>query len=186
MRGFQRNTAFDKNAVFRAFPGARHNGSRCGKAKRTGAGNHQHRHKNRQCKSNAFASDQPGGSRNNRDNNNGWNKPSGDYIRQPRDGRFGILRLLNHAHNLGERRIPAFLIRPYTDRSIFVHCAAVDKITFLFFHRDALSCEHALIHRCVAIHHCAIHRDMHAGLHDHRIAKLHFFRCHGNLYAVAH
>ena len=84
----KRHATFDENAVFRALACPCHDSGGRGKAKRAGAGDHQNRHKNRQCKGDAFACDQPSDRRHNRDNGHGRHKPAGNHIRQPGNRRF--------------------------------------------------------------------------------------------------
>ena len=162
-------------AVSAPFSGADHDGGRRRKAKRTGAGDNQHRNGGGKGEFKGLAHKQPDDGAQQRKANNGWNKDAADLIGELGNRRFGGTCILHQPDDLRQSRVVSHAGGLKAEIAGFVDGRGHDLVAGIFFHRDGFAGQRRFIHRRTALDEHAVHRDGGARFDRNKIADLHLF-----------
>ncbi len=164
---------FDQNAVARRDAGASDDGRRCGQPQRTGAGDHQHRHRRQQRLSEVVADGVPHQQGEQGDGHHHRHEHGGDLVNQLLQRGLAHLGALHQCDDLAEAGV-----LPHGSGFNFQHAGAVDGtaqhlVALAARHRQALAGEDRLVQLAGAAHDFAIHRHPFAHQHPQPITAQH-------------
>src|SRR5688572_15015571 len=183
--GFQTLSPLDEHPVLRTAPRAYHYRRRRSETEGARAGDDQHRHEiHERHRKPHFGrrENEPGGKRRYRDAQNYRREDSADDVGESRDGGFRSLGIVNHSHDLLQRRIAADLCRLESECASQIERPAEHLFTRSLFDRQTLASEHGFVHRRAALADDPVDRDLIArpdlndvALYDRVDRNLHFF-----------
>ena len=143
---FQTFRRFYQNAVFCALARADHDGGRCGKPQRTGAGNDEYGNTDGKRKSKGLPQHQPDDGGKHCDADDNGHEHAADLIRQLRNGGFGGAGFFYQRDNLRKCRIIPDTCCLHFEIAAFVYSCANDGIAGLLFYGNGFACNRAFIH----------------------------------------
>ena len=150
---------FDQDAVFRALPGAHHDGHRGGQTQGAGAGDDQHGHAPGEGGGDAAGDNQPDrGGHGGNDHHHGY-EDARHLVGQLGDGGLGGGRLLHQADHLGQGGVLPHPQGLKNKRAGLVDGRGGHLVPHRLVHREALAGQGALVHGGRALHDDAVHRD---------------------------
>ena len=147
MRILQMFGAPDQYAVFRAFAGSHHDGSRSGQSQSTGAGNNQNGCEIDQGPGEIARIEQeiPTEKGQYGQDYDSWDEIAGNDICKSLNRRFGALGFLDNTDDLGQSRIFADFCRGKSECAKLIERCAHYGITGFFVHGEAFPCQHGFI-----------------------------------------
>ena len=184
MKLFKTFCGFYENAEFRRLTCAHHDCHRRSQPQCAGTGNNQYGNCTVKSKFEAVPRYQP----NDRGyygygDYNGY-KYTAYFICQPRNGRFGISRVLDKLYNLGEGGFLTYSGCAKVKRTVFIYGGGYYRIPGIFLHRYAFSCNGGLIYQSVPRNDDAVRGNTVAGFYDNGIVLQHVFTWNGNGCAI--
>ena len=144
---FEGVAILDQDAVLRPLAHPDSQSGWCGKPERARAGDHHHRHEDRQTKFNALFSDQhPSERGKHAQPNHDRDEYAGNFVCQFGDWSLGSLGVLDQADDLRQSRILTDPGRPEMYCPVDVHRSACDVVANGFLNRQAFTSQHGFIH----------------------------------------
>ena len=155
---FQGLDILDQDAVFGRHARSRHDGHGCGQTQRTGAGDHQHRHRMDQCRLKACALKHPHRQRDHGHHQHHGHKDFGHFVDQPLNGRFGGLCVFHQTDDVRQHRFVSHRRDTHHHTAVAVDRASRQACPHPLVHGQRLTCQHGLVHLCLAFDQFAVQR----------------------------
>ena len=174
MADFQGLPAFNQDAVTGPDPGSHHDGGGCGKPQRTGAGNHEDSHEYGKHKGQVPSSHCPpqkGCCQGN--DHDSRHKIPGNRVGQFGYGGFPALGILYHADDFRQCGVAAHMGDLHLHCAVIIHAAPNHTVPCLFFHRNALACQHGFIHGAASLYQDPVQGNPAARLDQYMLSRFH-------------